>query len=101
VLSGSAETARVSGAVAAVIVRNSIGERYPSAECGRGSEVSLTRVADDHGPDIAQHPDEIHSHHRLVLHDKETTPLERGLLLVLGRNPARCVRTCPMMPAGM
>jgi hypothetical protein len=35
VLSGSAETARVSGAVAAVIVRNSIGERYPSAECGR------------------------------------------------------------------
>jgi hypothetical protein len=35
VLSGSAETARVSSAVAAVVVRNSIGDRYPSAECGR------------------------------------------------------------------
>lgn len=35
VLSGSVETARVSSAGAVVWVRNSVGERYPSAECGR------------------------------------------------------------------
>lgn len=35
VLSGSAETARVSSADAVVFIRNSCGERYPSAEWGR------------------------------------------------------------------
>ncbi len=35
VLSGSVETARVSSAGAVAFIENSLGERYPSAECGR------------------------------------------------------------------
>jgi hypothetical protein len=34
VMSAGAEPARGSSAGAAVVLRNSIGERYPSAECG-------------------------------------------------------------------
>lgn len=45
------ETARVSSAGAVVFIRNSVGDRYPSAECGIGL-LSVLMGTFEHGRDL-------------------------------------------------